>query len=266
MENLIKSVIDNCTPVALKIIASIVILFLGTTIIKFVIKRLKKGKLISKMDDSLSSFFISFIKISLYVVLFLTLASVIGIPMASFVTVLASAGVAIGLALQGALSNFAGGIMILLFKPFKVGNYIKTGDLEGTVSSITVFYTFIVTLDNKTITLPNGTLTNTSVINYSTQAQRRVDLFFTASYSSDIELVKKVLLDCALNNENVLKDPAPFAGVTSQKDSSIEYTLRVWCDTEKYWSVFFALQESVKPAFDKNGIEIPFIQIDIHNK
>lgn len=154
--------------------------------------------------------------------------------------------------------------MLLIFKPFVVGDYIDAGSFSGTVKSITVFYTFITTPDNKVITLPNGNLTNQAIVNYSKENIRRVDLTFSVSYSSDIEQVKKLLLETASSNEAVLNDPAPFARLVSQESSSLDFTLRAWCKGEDYWNVYFDLNEAVKKEFDKNNIEIPFQQLDVH--
>ena len=189
---------------------------------------------------------------------------ILGIPTTSFVTALASCGVAIGLALQGALGNLAGGIMILVFKPFRVGDYITTASSSGTVSNITIMYTMLKTPDNKVITIPNGTLTNSVIENYSASDERRVDLVFTTSYDCDIDKVKTVLLDAVKKHERILKNPEPFARLTKHGDSALEYTVRVWCKAADYWDVNFDLIETVKKDFDANGISIPYPQMDIH--
>jgi small conductance mechanosensitive channel len=172
--------------------------------------------------------------------------------------------VAVGLALQGALSNFAGGLMILIFKPFKVGDFIENGAVMGTVKDITIIYTILHTVDNKVVTIPNGTLTNSNVINYSALPSRRVDIKFSAGYHDDIEKVKSVLMGVAEAHEKVLKDPAPFVRLTAQGSSSLDYTFRVWCAGPDYWDVYFDMMERVKMAFDENGISIPFQQVDVH--
>ena len=189
---------------------------------------------------------------------------ILGIPTTSFITALASCGVAIGLALQGALGNLAGGIMILIFKPFKIGDYITTASNSGTVSNITIMYTVLKTPDNKVITIPNGTLTNSVIENYSSSDKRRVDLVFTTAYDCDIDKVREILLAAANGHAKVLHEPEPFARLTKHGDSSLEYTMRVWCNADDYWDVNFDLIETVKRDFDANGISIPYPQMDVH--
>ena len=170
----------------------------------------------------------------------------------------------IGLALQGGLSNIAGGLMILIFKPFKVGDYIQTQGLEGTVKSITMFYTTITTIDNKVIQLPNGNLSNSNIVNFSYNKNRRVDLEISVSYNTDIEKVKKVINKIIENHELILQEEEKLIRLKTHADSALIFTLRVWTKTENYWSVYFDLMESIKKEFDKNKIEIPYKQIDVH--
>ncbi len=247
-----------------KLITAIVVLAIGIKLIKWMKKWILTSHKLDKLDGGVRSFVASFAGIALYIVLFITTAMMIGIPTTSFITALASCGVAIGLAMQGFLSNFAGGLMILIFKPFKVGDYIETADAAGTVSDITVVYTVLSTPDNKRITIPNGNLTNTVVRNYSSVETRRVDLTFTSAYNCDIDEVKAILLRVANEHPLVLKDPAPFARLSKHGDSALEYTVRAWCKTADYWDVSFDITEAVKKEFDKAGIEIPFPQVDVH--
>ena len=184
--------------------------------------------------------------------------------MASLVTVVGSCAVAIGLALQGGLSNIAGGLMILIFKPFKVGDYISSGDLEGVVKSITMFYTTIVTLDNKIIQLPNGNLSNSNIVNYSAKKTRRVDIDISVAYSTNIDKLREVINEVVDNNKLVLQDQAKEIRLKNYGDSALIFTLRVWTKTENYWNLYFDLMESVKRAFNDNNIEIPFNQVDVH--
>ena len=252
------------TDIGLKILFGLAVLIIGTKIAKWVVKLVSKGKAFGKLDQSVQSFLLSFIKIILYALVIASAAIIWGIPTTSFLTIFTSAGVAVGLALQGALSNFAGGLMILIFKPFKVGDFIENGTVMGTVKEITIIYTILYTVDNKVVTIPNGTLTNSNVINYSTLPQRRVDILFSAGYGDDIEKVKRVLMSVAEAHEKVLKDPAPFVRLTAQAASSLNYTFRVWCNGVDYWDVYFDMMERVKKAFDENGICIPFQQIDVN--
>lgn len=255
---------DSAFEFLMRLLVCAVILAVGMWLVRWFMKRISKSHLYGKMDKSLGRFLNSFIRIVMYVLLFITAASVVGIPVTSFVTLLASAGVAIGLALQGALSNLAGGVMILIFKPFVIGDYIEITSGSGTVTDITVFYTKLCTPDNKLVTVPNGQLTSAAITNYSANDKRRVDLTFTASYNSDTDKVISVLLDTARAHKLVLDDPEPFAALSAQRDSSLEFVLRMWCKSEDYWTVSFDIQSSVKKEFDLNGIEIPFPQLDIH--
>lgn len=257
-------VFDLVTSLGIKLLIALVIFLVGVKLIKWACKFIKTSPKLDKLDKSLRSFLASFANIGLYIVLVLTVASIIGIPMTSFITILASCGVAIGLALQGALSNFAGGLMILLFKPFKVGDFIEASGETGVVTEISVVYTVLTTPDNKRITIPNGTLTNSVIENYSAEELRRVDLTFNTAYSCDIETVKSVINKVVASHPLALKDPAPFVRLSAHSDSSLTYTVRIWCKNENYWDVNFDIIESVKKAFDENGIEIPYPQLDVH--
>ncbi len=264
MQGILEYLKQLGTDVGLKILFGLVVLFVGMKLAKWVVKLVSKGKAFSKLEVSVQSFLLSFIKIILYALVIASAAIIWGIPTTSFLTIFTSAGVAVGLALQGALSNFAGGLMILIFKPFKVGDFIENGAVMGTVKDITIIYTILHTVDNKVVTIPNGTLTNSNVINYSTLPSRRVDIKFSAGYHDDIEKVKRVLMSVAEAHEKVLKDPAPFVRLTAQGSSSLDYTFRVWCAGADYWDVYFDMMERVKMAFDENGISIPFQQVDVH--
>ena len=264
MEEFIKYITEKGTDVGLKLILGFVILILGLKISKFIVKRIGKGKAFSKLDKGAQSFIKSFIRIALYVAVISSTAMVWGIPSTTFVTLLTSAGVAIGLALQGALSNFAGGLLILLFHPFRVGDFIESGAIMGTVTDITVIYTKLLTPDNKVVTIPNGTLTNANIIDYSVMPNRRLDITVGAAYGCDIDKVKKVLLEVAEGHELILKDPAPFVAVSKHNESSVDYLFRVWCKKDDYWTVNFDSWERIKKAFDANGIEIPYKKIDVN--
>ncbi|MEG2213801.1 MAG: mechanosensitive ion channel, partial [Clostridiales bacterium] len=195
MENKILAFLSELgVTLGLKLLSALLVLVIGLKLTKILVKLVKKSRTFSKLDHSIQSFIDSFLSIGLNVLIFLTVAYVLGIPMTSFITILASAGVAIGLALQGSLSNFAGGLMILFFKPFKIGDFIEIAAINGTVKAITVFYTVLLTADNKQITLPNGNLSNASIVNYSTEPKRRVDLTFSVSSHCDLEQVKQILL------------------------------------------------------------------------
>ena len=204
MEKLLDKLNELWVDAGLKLIYVIVIWFIGAKLIKLLVKLIKKGRLFNKLDKSISSFLLSFIKATLYTILIITIASVIGIPSTSIITLLGSAGVAIGLALQGGLSNIAGGLVILVFKPFKVGDFVDTHADSGTIKSISLFYTTLITPDNKIISIPNGNLANSATVNYSKEKERRLDIDIDVSYDNDIELVKKTL-NSIINKEKRIK-------------------------------------------------------------
>lgn len=264
MENLLNSIIPFVTSVAGKIIGAILALVIGKIVVKSLMKMLKKSKFISKTDTTVSHFIINFANIILNVIMVIIIIGILGVPMASVVTVIASAGVAVGLALQGSLSNLAGGIMILLFRPFKIGNFVEVAGSSGTVDDIGIFYTVIKTPDNKEITIPNGTVMASTITNYSVHETRRLDFTFSVAYGTDIDKVKAILLEEAGKNTMVLNDPAPFARLSVQNSSSLDFVLRVWVNSGDYWTVNFDLLEAVNNRFVKENIEIPFNQLDVH--
>lgn len=188
----------------------------------------------------------------------------VGVQMTSFIAILGAAGLAFGLALSGTLQNFAGGVMLLIYKPFKVGDYIDAQGSAGTVAEIQIFHTILKTVDNKTIIIPNGGLSNSTMTNFSTEPLRRVDLTFGISYSDNIDKAREIILSVITADERIHKDPVPFVGVISLGDSSVNLVTRVWADTPNYWAVFFSTNENVKKEFDKSGISIPFPQRDVH--
>ncbi|MBE6717846.1 MAG: mechanosensitive ion channel [Ruminococcaceae bacterium] len=264
IKEFINSVVDFSVDAVIKLIIVLIVLPIGLKLAKIITKKVMKSRGMQRVDKSVQSFMNNLIIIVLDVVVVVTAALILGIPATSFVALLGTAGVAIGLALQGAFSNFAGGIMILIFRPFKVGHYIESGDLGGTVHDISIFYTVLTTPDNKHITIPNGTLMNSSVINYSAEPTRRVDIVFSVHYDSDVEKVKDILLKQASLHEYTLTTPEPFARITGYSANSIDFALRVWCASENYWDLKFDLTESIKKEFDKNNIVIPYQQIDVH--
>ena len=266
MEDLLAWLIPVLQDIGLKLFASALLFIVGRLVIKSTLKVLRTGKAFQKMEQTVAHFLTNFVSIVLYVILAVTIIAVMGVPMASVVAAIASAGVAIGLALQGALSNFAGGIMILLFHPFRVGDFIEVDGFSGTVSDIDVFYTFLKTGDNKSVTVPNGSIMSNSVINYSVNGTRRVDLDIGVAYGSDIDRVKAILLEESAKHELVLKDPAPFCRLLEQGDSALNFTLRVWTETANYWQVRFDVLEAVHKRLEREGIEIPYPQMDVHVK
>lgn len=255
---------EFCLSVGGRLLAAGLLLLIGFRLIGWMSRRLHRGKLAKKMDHTVSSFFSSALSITAKTLLVITAIGILGVPMSSVVTVLATAGAAIGLALQGSLSNFAGGIMLLIFKPFHVEDYIETQDVSGTVREINIFYTILQTPDNKNITLPNGTLMNSTIINYSANDTRRVEWIFSVAYGSDVDRVREVIASVLQEYPQILKEPAPMIVLSKQNESSLDISTRVWCPKSEYWTLYFAVNEAMKKAFDANGIEIPFRQVDVH--
>lgn len=266
MEALWKTITEYAVTAGVRLVTALLVLVIGWRLIRLLIQHLSKGRGFRRLDEGAQSFLKSLLSILLRVILILTVAAMLGIPMTNMVAVLGSAGLALGLALQGSLSNFAGGLMLLLFKPFRVGDYIDTHTDSGTVEEITIFYTTLITPDNRKVIIPNGSLSNATLVNYSTEPVRRVDLTFSAAYSSDLDTVKQALLRVASAHELVLKEPEPFARLQQQEDSALIFVLRAFCKSEDYWTVYFDLQEAVKREFDRLGIEIPFPQLDVHQR
>ena len=257
MDAFFDKCINVCTDVGGKIIFALLVLVIGCFIIKGVKKMMDKADKFSRLEKTVQSFLRNLITISMYVLLIISVISILGIPMTSVIAVLASCGLAVGLSLQGALSNFAGGIMILIFKPFRVGDYIEATGAEGTVRDISIFYTSIITMDNKRITVPNGDLMSSNVTNYSCEYKRRVDLDFKITNDCDPNLARGVLLRAAEGTKDVFTSPEPFARMTAVDDDTYIFTVRAWCDAEKYWGVYFDLLENCSGALSENGIDDP---------
>ncbi len=263
MEQILNDLTALIVPFAKDFVAALIVFFIGFKIVNFITKKIKNGKIFKNLDRSAASFIGSFISIFLKIVVVVSVVAILGVPMSSVIALIASAGVAIGLAVQGALSNLVGGLMILLFRPFRVGDYIEAEGEKGNVREISVFYTIVVTFDNRVITIPNGTLTNSVIINYSAEKIRRVDIQMSADYDSDIDDVKQTMLDVAFSCEKGLSDPAPAVVMNECADSGINYTLRVWCETPDYWEVREQLLIGVRNAFKNANIEIPYPQMDV---
>ena len=266
MDNILSILAQKATDIGLTLVYAIVVLVVGIKLSKWASKAIFKLRCFEKAEDSLIHFLRSAVKIILYTLVVITAAIIIGIPTTTFITVLGSAALAIGLALQGSLTNLAGSIMILFFKPFKIGDYIETGTIAGTVEDINLFYTVLATNDNKVVTCPNGTLSNGNITNYTAKNTRRVDVMCSVGYEEDADNVREVMLRCAEADPRIMQEPAPTVVMSAMGDSAINFTLRAWCSVEDYWNVYYQLMENVRKAFDKVGIEIPYQQIDIHVK
>ncbi|MBQ6116382.1 MAG: mechanosensitive ion channel [Oscillospiraceae bacterium] len=252
-----KNVIDFATTYGGKILLAIVVLIVGYFVVKLLCRGADKAIDRINTDPTVKNVAKKAVKILLYVILIISVIQVLGVSMSSVVAVLASCGLAVGLALQGALSNLAGGLMILIFKPFKLGDYIESGGSEGVVSDISIFYTTLMTLDNKKVLVPNGDLMNATVTNFSANDTRRIDLDFKITNDIDAELVKSVLLGAAQGTPGVLTDPSAFARLTAVDDDTYIFTVRAWCDTGSYWDVYFDLIEHCSKALADNGIDDP---------
>ncbi len=254
---------NTIIPYAIKIVVAIIIWLIGGWIIKRIMKLVARGFEKGKVEKTIVTFVMSLTRILLYALLVFLIMEMVGIATASITALLGSIGLTVGLALQGSLSNFAGGVLILLLKPFKVGNYIIATGVEGTVKAIDIFYTKLVTPDNRDIVVPNGALSNANIINVSGEKTRRQDIIASAAYGDDIDTVKRILADIANNNERVLKDQQIRVFINEYAGSSVNYTLRFWTKAEDYWDARFEITEAVKKEFDANGIEIPFTQMDV---
>lgn len=268
----VKTYLDKYTPAIIgflvQIIVAIIVLLVGIKIIKSVVKVIKKGFDRSHIDDGVGTFLTSLIKYALYFILVMAILSSFGIATGSVVAVLGSAGLTIGMALQGSLSNFAGGVLILLLKPFVLGDYIiddTTGE-EGTVSNISIFYTRLKTIDNKVVLIPNGKLSDSCITNVSMMEKRRIDIYVTVSYSADLQKTKNVLNNVAISQVLRLEGEPIDIFVSELKDSAVEMGIRVWAKNEDYWTLKWKMTEDIKNALDANHIEIPFPQLDVNLK
>lgn len=252
----------------LNLVWIVLLLFIGSKLIKFAVKVLRDVMSKSKVEHGVVTFLCSLAKYALYFVLGMMILSQFGVTSASVVAVLGSAGLAVGMALQGSLANFAGGVLILLLKPFVVGDYIveNGGGQEGTVSEIGIFYTKLLTVDNKAIYLPNGSLSNNSIVNVSAMDKRRVDITVGVAYNSDLAKVKDILTEIATNEEARLADQPMNVFVSELADSSVNLGVRVWVKSGDYWDAKWRMTEEIKYALDRNGIEIPFPQVDVNIK
>lgn len=247
-----------------KFVFAILTLGVGLWLIRLFLNVFDKAMDRARVDLTLQRFLMNLIGVLLKAVLLISVIAMIGVETTSLIAVLGAAGLAVGLALQGSLANFAGGTLILFFKPFKVGDLIEAQGYTGVVREIQIFNTILITLDNQKVVIPNGMLSNGCLKNITSEGVRRIDITFGISYGDDLLQAKQVLLDVAAAIDPIHKNPAPEAYVTAHADSAIHLQLRVWCKAVDYWITNFALQEQVKLAFDREGITIPFPQRDVH--
>ncbi len=262
-DKVLDTVIEYAIRFGKNILIALIVYFIASRLIKWVLKLTTKALNKGKIEPIVVKFIYSIIKVGLYVLLFIAIVSILGIPTTTFVTLFGTVTLSVGLALQGSLANFAGGVLILIFKPFKVGDYIVACGDEGTVVGIDVFYTKLATVDNKMIVIPNGTLANSSVKNVSAMDIRRVDVQVGISYESDITAAKKVLMGIIDKNDNILRDKPVNVFVASLDASQVTLETRVWVSADKYWDTKWAFTEQYKLALDEAGIEIPFNQLSV---
>jgi small conductance mechanosensitive channel len=247
-----------------RLILAAVVFFGGRQLVNLAINLTERRMSKVNVDESLHTFLSSLLRMALQALLLLSVAATAGIEVTSFVALIGAAGLAIGLAFQGSLSNFAGGVLILLLKPFKVGDFIEAGGYSGTVKEIQVFYTILHTPDNQKVILPNSTLSNATTVNYSANPIRRANIKVLISYDSDIQQVKEVLLNAAKSIPQVLDDPAPFVAFGEFNPHGMVFYVRVWAPLPDFWTCYFKLHENIKEGLDAAGIEIPYDQLDVH--
>ena len=246
------------------IVIALLVLAIGWGIVSSISKKFKKGKYGKKMDPTVRNFVANFCNIGLKIILVVVVIVMMGVPEASIAAVLASAGVTIGLALQGGLSNIASGIILLITRPFSIGDFVTVAGESGTVTDINIYYTTILTPDNKTITVPNSAASTSNIVNFSVENKRRVDITVLVAYGTDTELVKSTLLEIANANEKVLRDPAPAAVLTNLTDRGVQFAIRMWADNADYWAVNGAVNEAIKASFEAKGISVPMTQVNLH--
>jgi small conductance mechanosensitive channel len=258
LDEILDKVIDFASVYGIKVIGAIVIWIIGSWAIRKIMKGIRAVMTKRDYDESLQKFLLNLISWILKILLIITLLGTLGVPTTSFAAIIAAAGLAIGLALQGSLGNFAGGVLIMIFKPIKIGDLIEAQGEIGVVKQIEIFTTKLTGLSNKEIIIPNGALSNGNIVNYTTEGTRRVDLTFGVGYDSDIKKTKEVLMNVITSHPLVLSDPEPTVNVSALADSSINFAVRPWCKAEDYWAVYFGITEQTKEALDAAGIEIPY--------
>lgn len=262
MNDFISSLGDQVISAGGKLLFAVIVWFAGKAAVKFLLNLIETGKLFDKVEGTVKTFILSFVNIGMYVILIISIIGILGVPMASIVTVLASAGVAIGLALQGALSNLAGGIMLLVFKPFKQGDFVETAGVSGSVREVTLFYTVLITPDHKRITIPNGSLMNANVVNYSSEETRRVDLTFSCGKNESPIRVQELIQSVLAGNKKLLTEPdAPFARLSKTTNEAMEFSVRVWCKNEDYWDVYYELLQDITVKLAMEGIKAPAVRV-----
>lgn len=264
-EEILKKITEMGLEYGPKFLGAIAVWIIGSFVLKMLNKAFAKAMDARELDDSLKPFLKSLVKAVLRIVLIISVLSMLGIEMTSFIAILGAASLAIGMALSGTLQNFAGGVMLLIFKPYQVGDVIEAQGYTGKVSAIQIFNTILKTPDNKTIIIPNAGLSKDSLVNYSTEPKRRVDFTVGIGYGDSVEKANEILLKLAKEDPRIINDPAePFLGVSALADSSVNIAFRVWVESADYWAVYFEMNQKIYNTFNAEGINIPFPQMDVH--
>ena len=266
LERMLEKLYEWVITRGVNVFFGIIFLSIGWKVINKTLKRIRRILESKNADQTITRFLDNVMNVTLKTVLIIIILQYIGVNLTGLTTIVASAGVALSLALKGSLANLAGGVIILVARPFNVGDFIETTEHSGVVEKISIFYTYLVTFDNKQILIPNGMLTDSSIVNYSSKEIRRVDLTFSVAYEEDVIRVKNVLINILKKNELVLEEPEFFVGISMHGDSAINFIVKAWCKTEDYWTVYYDLLETVKIKFDEEGISIPYPQMDLHVK
>jgi small conductance mechanosensitive channel len=265
----LEGIIENATPsilLALKsILIGVIVYLIGKWVIGIIIKAVDKVFSKSELDKSLTSFLTSFLRGILYFTLILAVLATLGVEVTAFIAILGAAGLAIGLALQGSLANFAGGVLILVFKPFKIGDTIEAQGILGSVEKIDILYTTVRHFDNRVVTVPNGNLANNNITNFSEKPTRRVEMTVGVAYGTDLKVTRKIILDTLAKDDRIHDDPAPGVHFTNFGDNSLDLIVRCWTDAANLWPVFWENMESIKESLEKENIEVPFPQRDVHH-
>ena len=262
--HLLQQLVDMGVGAGKSVLVAVLIFVVGRFVVKLVNRLVARMLERRGVEPTIASFTRSFVNVLLMVLLIISVVSALGVNTTSFAALLASAGVAVGMALSGNLQNLAGGILLLLFKPYKVGDYISAQGTEGVVKAIQIFHTVITTVDNKEVFVPNGALSSGTVVNYSRNELRRVDQVVTVEYGTDVEKVRQAVLDIAKADNRILQEPAPFVEVVSFSESSVDFTVRLWVKTSDYWPVYFAMNRRIYEEFNRRGIGFPFPQVQVH--
>lgn len=257
-EEVVNKILHYAEIYGMNILTAVITLLVGLYAIKIVKRALDSVLTKRNIDPSLRPFLVSILDVALKVVLVVAVVGMVGVQTSSFLALLGAAGIAIGMALSGTLQNFAGGVILLILKPFKAGDFIEAQGFTGKISEVRIFNTILKTVDNKTVIIPNGALSNGTIINYTMEQTRRVEFTAGIGYGSDMDKAKTLIRELIDKNELILRDPEPFVEVVGLGDSSVDIVIRVWAKTEDFWTVYFYLPQNIKKTFDANGIEIPF--------